>query len=877
MQELIARIVSLCARRAVPAIAVWLLASAAAIGFVATHFAIDTDSSHLLPADLPWRQREVEFDKAFPHRSLVIAIVIDARTPELADRAAAALTQRLAGDQAHFTDVWRPDGGPFFEKNGLLYLPLADLQPTLDQLIAAQPMLGPLAADPTLPGLMSTLALLVRGAARADTPSEDFARPFSALADTLEAARDGRIEPLAWRSLMTGRPADPRELRRFVLVNPVLDFSALQPGDEAAAAIRHAAADLGLTPERGVRVRLTGQVRLADEELATVSEGAALSGLVTVVLVSILLWLALRSVRLMVAILVSLFAGLAITGALGLAMVGALNLISIAFAVLFIGLGVDFGIQLAVNYRAHRFDGDDVHAALREAALEVGGPLALAAAATALGFFAFLPTAYRGVAELGLIAGVGMIVAFAACITLLPALVVVLNPHDARAHVGIAALASADAYVQAHCRRIVIACVALAIASAALLPTLDFDFNPLHLRSAKVESMATLLDLAKDPDTTPITLDVLAPDVKAADAIAAQAAKLPEVTRTLTLSSFVPEDQDAKLAAIADAAMLLGPAFGAPVTAAVPGDAQTVAAMSEASRALSDYATASQGVAAAPAKRLAAAISAVAQGDLLMRERAREALIPGLTDMLTQLSRALTPERVTLETLPPELKRDWIAADGRRARVEIHPAGNNMDNAVLERFVDAVRKVAPDVTGAPATIQDSADVIVTAFVQAGLWALLAITILLVVVLRRAQDVLVTLAPLVLSGLITLAICAAARLPLNFANIIALPLLFGIGVAFNIYFVMAWRRGKHTLLGSSLARAVIFSALTTASAFGSLALSSHPGTASMGALLALSLGCTLAAALVFLPALLALSASPAAGAPGTATPRDPGRK
>jgi predicted RND superfamily exporter protein len=127
--------------------------------------------------------------------------------------------------------------------------------------------------------------------------------------------------------------------------------------------------------------------------------------------------------------------------------------------------------------------------------------------------------------------------------------------------------------------------------------------------------------------------------------------------------------------------------------------------------------------------------------------------------------------------------------------------------------------------------------------------------LVALTLRRLTDVLLTLAPLALSSLATLGICAAIGVPLNFENVIALPLLFGIGVAFNIYFVMARRAGKGQLLQSSLARAVIFSALTTGTAFGSLWLSHHPGTSSMGELLALSLACTLASVLLFLPALL----------------------
>ena len=145
--------------------------------------------------------------------------------------------------------------------------------------------------------------------------------------------------------------------------------------------------------------------------------------------------------------------------------------------------------------------------------------------------------------------------------------------------------------------------------------------------------------------------------------------------------------------------------------------------------------------------------------------------------------------------------------------------------------------------------------IVRAFIEAGFFALVAIALLLLITLRRLADVLFTLVPLVLAGGVTLELCVVLDLPLNFANIIALPLLLGVGVAFKIYYIMAWRAGKTALFQSVLSRAVIFSAMTTATAFGSLWMSSHSGTSSMGILMALALVCTMAAAVLFQPALM----------------------
>jgi len=855
LPSVIVGVVAACARHPWLVIAVAVALGAGAFAYTASHIAIDTNSTRLIAEDVSWRKREMIFDMAFPQRADLIAVVVDGATPELADQSAAALAQRLSTRSGLFRAVWRPDGGPFFDRAGLLFESTAELSQTTQALIAAQPLLGSLAADPSVRGLMDALSLLVEGVQAEPARVDELAQPLATLADTFDGVAAGLPRAFSWRALISGRAPEPRELRRFILVQPVLDYSALQPGERAGAAIREAAHELGFDADPRVRVRQTGPVPLADEEFATLAEGAAFNAAIMLVAVALLLWIALRSWRLIAAILLSLGVGLIVTTAFGLIVFGTLNLISVAFAVLFVGLGVDFGIQFCVCYRAKRYAGDDLHLALREAGGEIGGALALAAASIAAGFYAFLPTEYRGVSELGLIAGTGMLVAFLSSVSLLPALVALLRPPGERARVGYAALGPLDRFLVRRRRALLVAAGVVAAASLLLLPRLQFDFNPLHLKSAKVESVATLLDLMQDPNTTPNTIDVLATSVTDAAALAQRLEQLPEVDHAITLTSFVPERQEEKLALIEDAVLLLDPVLDPGHVKPPPSDAETVPAMERAAQSLERAAAAHPGTTfAAAAAHLGKTLRTLAQGEPAQRERLREALIPGLLATLAQLRAAMHAGPVTLATLPDELKRDWVAADGR-ARIEVFPKGDANDNATLRRFVSAVRALAPEATGAPVSIQESSRTIVRAFLQAGLWALLAIIVLLAFILRRATDVLLTLAPLVLSGLATLGICAAIGLPLNFENIIALPLLFGIGVAFNIYFVMAWRAGRGELLSSSLARAVIFSALTTGTAFGSLWLSHHPGTSSMGKLLALSLACTLVSALLFLPALL----------------------
>ena len=349
--------------------------------------------------------------------------------------------------------------------------------------------------------------------------------------------------------------------RAFIEFKPILDFNALEPGKDATDAIRQAASDLNLPGEYGARVRLTGPVPIANEEFATVQDGAVVNGIGTVLVVLFILWMALHSAKIIFAVFVNLFIGLSITTAVGLMMVGSLNLLSIAFAVLFVGLGVDFGIQFSVRYRSERFKSDDLQTALEKAAERSAVPLSLAAMATAAGFLSFLPTDYKGISELGEIAGVGMLVAFISSITVLPALLNLLNPPGEKEPVGYAFLAPVDHFLEKHRVVIIVGTLLVAVAGLPLLYFLKFDFNPINLRNPKVESIATFLDLRKDPNTGANAINVMTNSEADAKKIEERLAKVPEVLSVRSLDSFVPEDQPAKLKLIAQGAKVLNPAL----------------------------------------------------------------------------------------------------------------------------------------------------------------------------------------------------------------------------------------------------------------------------------------------------------------------------
>ena len=233
-----------------------------------------------------------------------------------------------------------------------------------------------------------------------------------------------------------------------MLAHPKLDQGTLQPGGVATAALVRIAQTLPDVKAGRATVDYTGQIPLSDEQFASLTQGLVVGGIISVLLIALWLYLALRSWRLIVPILATLVLGLALTISFAAVFIGVINLISVAFAILFIGLAVDFAIQFCVRLRDVRHGLTDLARAIPETGRQAGGQIALAATATACGFFAFAPTPFVGVAELGIIAGAGMFIAFFCTITFLPALLWLFRPAPEALPVGLPFGAQMDRTLQ---------------------------------------------------------------------------------------------------------------------------------------------------------------------------------------------------------------------------------------------------------------------------------------------------------------------------------------------------------------------------------------------------------------------------------------------
>lgn len=861
-------------RFAWPIVLAALVLTALAGWHTANNVRVNTDTTDMLSHELDFMEDMARYTSEFPELDQLIVIVIDGQTQDMAEDAARLLYSRLEANEDRFDSIFYPSGMAFFQRNGLLFRSAENLRTTADRLAQAQPLIGSLMRDPSTRGLFGALSETIDnlgpGQSQADVRS--LGRVMERIAAVIAATADGQGRRLSWTALISGAEPTTDETRRLIIVRPKLDFSKLAPAATALNLIREEAASLGLSERYGVSVRLTGTAALNAEELQSVADGAGMAGLVSFVLVMVLLIVGLRSFWLVTSVLVTLVIGLVLTAAFATLTIGEFNMISVAFAVLFIGLGVDFGIHYALRYREDLAKGMATRGALREAARSVGGGLAIATAAATIAFLSFTPTDYRGVSELGIIAAAGMVIAFLTSMTVLPALLAIWPRRGRMPDPSGAPVASEDRYsvrgehfLQRHGWAVILVALVLLIASSFYVLRIDFDRNPLNLKDPSSESVRTAIELIEEEEGAIETIKVLAGDPEEARETADRLEALAQVSRATTIFDYVPNDQEEKLEIIDEMALLMLPVLTNVERLPSPDDAERLAAMrnlrASIQRALQENRLPALNQELNALRRAIDAFLVTEMGGQAMASQLEINLLSGFSGRIGALAEALQAQQVDLEDLPEELREREISDDGTY-RITVYPRENTRDTAALRRFVQAVQSVAPHATGGPVVQLRSGDAVVQAFAEATLIAAVAITLLLIVLLRRLVDVLLVLSPLMLAGCLTIAIAVLLGMSFNFANIIVLPLLLGLGVASGIHLVMRARR-EHSqeFLATSTPRAVLFSALTTVASFGSLAISPHQGTASMGELLFIAIFMTLVCALVVLPAMMAVLVGP----------------
>lgn len=855
------------ARNAWGALIAVLALAVASLYAAMAHLSVNTDSSDMIAADKPFRVNDRILNQEFPQLKNQILVIVRGRTPDEADYAAELLAERLRDRPERFRDIFAPSVQDFFQRQGLLFLDLDDLVDVTGRIASSAPLLEDLIADPGLPKFFEQLSFAAKAGEEGISLS-NVASAYDEVARVVESTIESDPAPLSWQRLFGG---GEELVQRIMVIQPELDFTSLQPAAPALEALREAVAALPVELQQGATVFITGDAALRTQELRSVSRGIEVSAVISLVLVSVLLALGLRAWQFVLASVAALLTSIMITAGFAALSIGELNLVSIAFTVLLIGLGIDFAIHLVLQYREQRHHGAGHEAALEGAVGEVGVALALAALTTAVAFFAFVPTDFVGMAQLGVISGTGVFIAFAVALTMIPALLTVLprvRPKaGAKPGMGRVGAVLERAAVPATLVAFLVGALA-----ATQLDEVRFDADPMNLRdpdSPAVRAFNLLFDRKSDQ---PYRLDLLAGDLDKALTLEDRAEGLDTVHAAVTLSDFVPKNQDAKLAEIdflaGDLAFVLS------------GDAQARQADGDVDRerakaAIDDLIAASTQIASreegnergAAAARLEAALTDFrrrAEGDAALYGLLEANLLRFFPMQIERLRLQMTARPVSIENLPPDIRRRYVSQSGR-VRVEVLPAQDIREPEARRRFVETVAQLHPIVGGGAQSVLRAGEVVSAAMIQATSTAAALGALIIFITTRRLGFVVLILAPLALAGVLTAATGVLIDRPFNFANVIVLPLLIGLGVDSGIHLAMRARRtDAASVFQTSTPRAVVFSALTTIGSFGSLALSDHRGTASMGELLVIAIAFTLLATLVVLPGLMKLQGRIGAG-------------
>ncbi|MEM8935658.1 MAG: MMPL family transporter [Pseudomonadota bacterium] len=834
------------ARRGGAALAVIIAVSACAAGYyAANNLGVNTDTSQMLDPELPFQKRAAELREAFPQTKTDVIVIARAPTLDEADAFIGDLRTRLVERPDAVSDVFATSQEPFFRENGLLFLDEDDLSDRMTQLSKAAGLIETLIKSPGLGAFFDTLAENDELAEGADLGQDTLDRIYTEVSDVIAATLNDEVRPFSWMGAIDEEMASKDAHSRLLYATPFLDPTRLQPAKPSIEVIRAELSELDALYNGRVEAYITGDPTLRMEELEAVTTGIGLSMALSLVLVSLLLRICFRSTAMAGLTLASLIITLLFTGAFSALIFSELNLVSIAFIVLLIGLGLDFAIHLLLHVQERRLDGQDNATALSGAVREVGPAIALAAPTTALAFVSFVPTRFDGIAQLGVIAGAGVIIAFFVSITFLPAAI---------AQLPFAKASKSGGHIRAGFRAfsklsgiLAIATILLGVLAVQIIPQARFDADQMSLRNPAASSVLGFNLLFEDPDTAPYRLTRIVQSEDDALATADRARALPAVSSTRALSNFVPEDQDIKLELIEFASAPLFFAFRAePGSVIGPDRSESI------ERLRMRLADAHQDGSGA---RLAGLLNDLQnRNDDALLDRIEDNVFRYWDRFSSQLRAQMSADYVDADALPAILKARYLS-DGGLWRVDILPEEDLRDPAALDAFVSDVEAAFPDLAGGAYQAKKAGDAISVAMTQATLTAFVVIALFLWLLVRRISSVALMLFPLGLAAILTIAASVLLNIPFNYANVIVLPLLIGIGVDSGIHLVMRQRQVEagQDVYGTSTPRAVLFAALTTVASFGSLMLSPHRGTASMGELLSIAIAFTLICTLIVLPA------------------------
>ena len=789
---------------------------------------INSDLSTLIePSDeLKWHQDNEYFKAKFPMFEQTAVVVVSGERYGAVKASARKLVEQFQGNK-NFVEMFAPSVDPYLSDRRWYFMSSEQLT---DWLRGVEYSFGPalrLADEASVTNFLFTLS---------DHLSSNRGQPLPPPLDNLVSSiGTGYVTAELMPDL-----SDPDALTHYelIIIRGQQDLGAELPNELIVEAIRQDLSQVSLPV--GVDVHLTGEVVLAHEEIGAALDGIELAGLISMVLLAAILGVGIRSLGFILAVFAMLAVGLCFTLLLAVLVVGSFNTLSLIFVVMFFGLGVDFAVHFGLRLR-EAVSASDFNHGLASTYRDLGPALLLCMLTSSIAFLSFTPTAYNGLAELGLISALGMLVAFLLSMTLLPGILsfVDLSSKSSARNFSFGSKLSPA--------RVLLGFTLLIVLAAGYAKDLEFDYSVLAMRDSDSEGMKTLLELQKSGVSTDYSISVLAMDEKEADLLTQRLKLLPEVSGVLGPGQLIPRDQERKYE-LAQQELLRFVSIET-VYSAESAEPEDLAMALDYLRDSLEFAKPEDEQAIG---KLISRLDSLSQAQI---EMLNKDIYEGVSDSIDQLRESLSAAPFTQDDIPDSLRSRFITHQDEYLLL-VQPEGDLADRDATTLFIEAVNKVAPNVAGRSVVEWGVGNVVVDAYLTASLIALSGIFLVLVLFFRGVLLPILVLVPICVSLLFTFAICHLTGLTLNMANILVVPLIIGLGVDTGIHVVHRMKQsGVDELANSSTSQAVLISALTTVGTFFSLSFSPHLGAASIGLLLTVAISILVVVTFVLLPALM----------------------
>ncbi|MBI1176674.1 MMPL family transporter [bacterium] len=854
-----------------------------AVFFTVFQLQFKMDRNDLVSANDEDHRNYLELVKEFPLQEELV-VVVESESRERNRQFVERLGSRLEAETNLFTDVFYKGDLKMLGDKALLFLPEKDLNDLRDQLKNYRPFLNNFTEATNLVSFINLLNRQIRTADRsASAKNDELVSALPAIRNILDQATDslGRpgVPPSPGLAALFGggKEAESQMYITFADGNMYLVTVRARNGDVVNDAIERLRALIAETKLEvpGMTIGLTGENVLEYDEMHQSQRDSTLASVVAFILCGLIFVFGYRETGRPIKAVFCLLIGLGFTMGYTTLSVGHLNILTITFVPILIGLAIDFGVHLITRYEEELRRGLDEHEAMRLAMVHTGQGIFSGAFTTAGAFFAMAVTEFKGIREMGIICGGGMLVCLVPMMTMLPAMLLrgrqnVLDHFKANKQGWTSRFEGLCLNHPGLTVGIGVVVTALAIWQ---MPKVYFDYNLLNMQSRDLPAVALSRKLIDSDSRSVLYAAVQADSLDQAMALSAEFKKLPSVNSVSfggidEMSDYLTEDQSAKLKLVEQVKdEIANIRFAKPDTNDVDIDQLSVALYS-----LGGYMGLAAEAVGDDDPALKTELQNVRQSALTLTRRMNDEDTPRPAEKLAQFQTRLfddirdtfaairrqdTSGPLRVQDLPRSLRKRFIGVTGKWL-LQIYPKKDVWDRTNQGEFVNELRTVTRKVTGSPVEQWEYTSLLVRSYVEAAIYALIAISLLVAVHFRRPTLVIFSLLPVALGTIWTAGLMGAIDLPLNPANIMTLPLVVGIGVTNGIHLLNRFvEEGTPSLVTKSTGKAVIVSGLTTIAGFASLALGKHQGIQSLGLVMSIGVATCMFSALTVLPALLAM--------------------